>query len=882
MTGALRILFAVALLVAGGPVAPGPAHAEPQAAAPDTTRPLDLNRATPEQVRALPIPPGVADAILDHRSYRSFFTSLFDLLQVEGMTPELLQRLRPRIFITPRFESARQEQEQEELRAGELNYLVQRLLSEEGASEGLVDDYVDQIREPKNINRLAFTDLLSYQNVSPVDAVAVLRERAQAGRIENARQLRAAPGLSYWGYRNLRDFIRYDDPSSARERPHADYQFRVYNTPYLLDDADILNENIIGDTNGLTAAQKVNFRNYDLNTYAGRLNLDATDPYQTQKLRLRYGRHLRAGFITHRNLGEIPWDETAKGFVSVEDLPARETPLGALQLHGLVLGNFSVAFGQGLIMEATDFFLPRRTGYGYAVRPVGLRGDLSRSDEYTLRGAALEGSLGRLRGTFFTSRDDKDAVLNPDGSFNTYIRMVPRLSDELLAGIRRDIASGVYAGRGDTSAFLPMRDVMDERVSGANLRLEIAPGTSLGLTGVAMRYRNNRFSSPVADRWNPSPTSLVIDPGRLEDRDAEIGAGYNSVALGNYRRIWGGDAQTVWRNLALAGEYAKLETSAASGTLKRILSRGPEAFVANAYLQYENFNLLALYRDYDLGYDNPYDRAFSEDDRFEQTILDGNAFRLKNPYWAELARFDPQPKAERGWYFNTRYQLSRQLTLTGLEYDTWTRIADGADLQRIAARAEYRPIFPLRLRIRQASSTRHANRPDDIRGFHAWDSRIELLANLSAYDQVRFLYSTSSVTFAARGRLSGPASGGDTQGDTTAVRGIPARALQGTLTHNFNTDLAVTLSTEIYDGFLYNYEDNEFVVVDGKGFRNWFMLRSRLSPNLSWRFKWTSDHQLARTYVDIRDFGNLVPPTPDAVNARGDRSSFRLQIDCSL
>ena len=94
--------------------------------------------------------------------------------------------------------------------------------------------------------------------------------------------------------------------------------------------------------------------------------------------------------------------------------------------------------------------------------------------------------------------------------------------------------------------------------------------------------------------------------------------------------------------------------------------------------------------------------------------------------------------------------------------------------------------------------------------------------------------------------------------------------------------MSFTFSTQVYDGFLYNYEDNEFSVMDGKGFRNWFLMRSRLSDRLSWRFKWTNDHQLTKTYVDFRDFGDLVPPTPDATNARDNRSWFRLQLDWSL
>jgi DNA uptake protein ComE-like DNA-binding protein len=880
MKASLAILALAAALAALAldPAPAGGAGADADSARADA--PLDLNRATRPALIALPLPAAVADAIIDHRTYVAWFTSAWDLFEVKGMTPELFASIRDRVRVDPVFEVQRRELDDEERRTGELNALVQRLLSEEGASEGLVDSYVDQIRDPRDVNGLDYFDLVTYQNVSPVDAAAILRERQVAGRIENARQLRAAPGLSYWGYRNLRDYVTYARRAAGADRLRLDAQWRVYDTPYVLDDEDILVENILNDTSGLTPQQTAAFRSYDLNTYAGRLGLGGSDPALTQKARARWGPYLRGGFIANRNLGERDWDATARGYVAVEDLPAWDTALGPLRLKRAVAGAYSASFGLGLLMDATDFFSARRTGLGWSVRPVGLRGDLSRNDEFGLNGGALEAGLGAFTGTFFYSRDDKDAVLNPDGSFNRYIRMVPRLSNDLLEDIREDIASGVFAGRGDTAAFLPMRNVMDERIVGSNLRWEFAPGTWLGMTGFEIRTRNRAF--PGADRWNPDPLTLVIDPARIEDRDVEIGAAYDSRALGNYRRLWGTDGQWVWGNLAFAAEYGKLETSDRSGTLQRIFAAGPEARLARGYAQWENLTLLAIWRDYDVGYDNPYARGFSEDSRYEQTILDGNAYRLNNPYWAMLARDNPSPKAERGFYFTTRWQPAREIIVSAFEFDTWTRKADRADLNRIVGRLEYRPIFPLRLRLRHSMSERHALRADDVRAYRAWDSRLELLANLSRYDQLRFLYATGNVIFAARGRLSGPAAGGDTQSDTTAQRGSPSHAFQAQFTHQFTNDLVVTASGEIYDGFLYNYEDNEFIVVDGRGFRNWVMLRSRLSPSLSWRFKWTTDHALARTYLDIRNFGNLVAPTPDATHAIGDRHAFRFQLDFSL
>ena len=832
---------------------------------------LDLNRASLDQIKALPIPGDVAEAIYHYRTYRAYFGSIYDLMEVPGMTPELLGKIRPLIHITPVFELEREELREEERRAQERYYVVQRFLSEEGASEGLVDQYVDRLKFPQNINRMNYFDLVSFQNVSPVDAVAVLKERKMAGRIENQRQLRSANGITYWGYRNLRDFVRYEEPTGPN-RLTGYYQFRVYNTPYSLDDLDNLTE-IIAPTP----------KDFDTNTYWGRAAIGTWRPYMTNKLHLRYGRYLRGGVLTHRNLGEEKWDETAKAYVEAQELPEKDTPLGKFKLHSAVVGNYTVAFGQGLVMDATDFYLPRRTGYGYNVRSLGLRGDFSRSDEYTLKGVAAEASLGNVRGTLFYSHDDKDAILNPDHSFNSYFTAVPRFDNDLYAGIREDIRNGTLVGASDSSYYQPMRDVMEEQIVGGNFKYQFLPGTFLGVTGVDMRYHNNAYSTPGADRWNPDPTTLIIDPlRRQEDRDAEITQRYNSMDLGNYRRIWGLEGQSVFKNVSLAGEYGKLETSDKNDALSRIFSKGPEAFTANAYVQYENFNFLALYRDYDVGYDNPYNRAFSENGRYQQTILDGNPYRLNNPYWAEMARGEPQPKAERGWFFTTRYQFSRQFTLTGLEYDTWTRKADGADEQRITVRAEYQPVFPVRFRIRHRISSRHEQRPDDFRNFKSWDSRIEMRVNLSDYDRMSFLYSTSNVQFAVRPRLSGAPGGGSVYGNLVGSRGIPAKALQASLSHNFSDYLTATVSTEVYDGFLYNFEDNEFIVVDGNGFRNWFMVRSRLSPKVSWRFKWTTDHQLARTYVDIRNNGALVNPTPDATNARGDQSAYRFQLDYSF
>ena len=103
----------------------------------------------------------------------------------------------------------------------------------------------------------------------------------------------------------------------------------------------------------------------------------------------------------------------------------------------------------------------------------------------------------------------------------------------------------------------------------------------------------------------------------------------------------------------------------------------------------------------------------------------------------------------------------------------------------------------------------------------------------------------------------------------------------------------LTYASSVYDGFLWNFEGNEFVLLDGNGFRNWFKVESRVSERLLFQLKVTRDHNLPNTYPDIRRFGveqfeilnpdgttSLIPaPEPDASLVPKDDTLVRLQLD---
>ena len=75
----------------------------------------------------------------------------------------------------------------------------------------------------------------------------------------------------------------------------------------------------------------------------------------------------------------------------------------------------------------------------------------------------------------------------------------------------------------------------------------------------------------------------------------------------SFFRVRGFDFSTVIANIAIQGEYGEM----LKDNNLLYFGRNPSALVLSAYAQFENFNILALYRNYDLRYDNPYQRSYS-------------------------------------------------------------------------------------------------------------------------------------------------------------------------------------------------------------------------------------------------------------------------------
>ena len=152
-----------------------------------------------------------------------------------------------------------------------------------------------------------------------------------------------------------------------------------------------------------------------------------------------------------------------------------------LKLDHLVLGNFTASFGQGIVFESSDFFSPRRTGFGFSKRLDGINPDQTNNAQYTLKGVGIQLSTDYLRLSTFLSKDKRDAIINEDGSFTSLIVMQPRLSWGL-------------GYNGDTTVFHRLTNSIDEITLGADIRFSPIIGTNLGITFYESLY--NRVLDP--------------------------------------------------------------------------------------------------------------------------------------------------------------------------------------------------------------------------------------------------------------------------------------------------------------------------------------------------------------------------------------------------
>ena len=772
--------------------------------------------------------------IRDYIDYGSEITTIYDLLDINGIDIIDINQLKPLIKVRPSSDNLSFSRRS--------SYKLERWLSSSENQEGLSESWLDLYFNPMNVNNMNYDDLHSLPNLSPIDVRAVLLQK-EKGYINGTFQLKNSPGISYYGYKNLIDFVGFDNEASNKS--YFRFSSIVRNTPLTStpdDDASI-----------------VEFYNPEIPQILSKWIIS--------------NKHFSSGYLYNRNVGEISENSTEKFYIAFKKLKPKNNSLFNLQVDRLVLGNFTASFGQGVVFESSDFFSPRRTGFGFSKRLNGIHADETRNSQYTLNGLGLQVSNKMLRIALFGSRDKRDAIINEDGSFTSLIVMQPRLS----WGLGYD---------GDTTVFHRLTNSVEEITFGTDIRISPIIGTNLGFT----------FYESLYDRvLDPQIRETIVggpDPEYSGDTyyltyltnsaDPEIEAMYSnsSEASGflsslddfvkSSRKVMGLNFSSVIKNISIQGEYGALLNNYKIKDIKN----APQASVLSSYFQFDNFNLLLLYRNYDIDYDNPYQRSFSNYQRYKTSILE-DSYWLDDPAYAFLYTANPQPQAEEGFYINSRYQFHRNITGI-LQSDHWTRKADDAKYFRTVVSLQWRPVFKYRVYLRQKWQARGTFDIFHPSPYYSRETRIRVKMLLSNYNELEFLYARGYTTFSPRPRLTDGPSGEDMViGDI----GSPDRTIGISLKYNVNEKFKIRTGSLYVTGFTWYFGDNDFRIFDSDfgAFHHWLSFHSLVNERLSFNFKvsFTSDHPMTNITEAQTEEGNWIN-NPWVSNKQFD---YKIQVD---
>ncbi|MBP7562359.1 MAG: helix-hairpin-helix domain-containing protein [Candidatus Cloacimonetes bacterium] len=853
---------------------------------------VDLNTASLQQIEKLPITQQQAKDIYEYRQFTAFFKSIYDLRKIPSIDQETMLKLRPLVETSLYTDLDETEQRREEI-----YYLLERLGSTEGTQEGFSDIWEDYLMTPQNLNAMSYNDILNLPNVSPIDAAAVMRRIALKDTITDYRNLRSTSGLSYYGASNIRHYVFFKE-QPTKQKLFMNYQLKYEDKSFDDDTRENLRE---------IFKNKEDHNLREINhSYWGYFNLSQSNPAVMNKLRVRYGNNIKAGLLSANQRGESLFTENtfSENMKDAKYYAAYDNQFdffGNTRLKAY-LGNYRVTYGEGLVMENTDYYSSRKTGHGFSKRILGLTEDLSRTDEYALKGVAfsLENRYSSL--SFYYSQDKKDAIvydLNGDGSINSLDKDADgkyRVFSYVTSSVRFDNddmeeAEAFFNQKLTRKINLsPRKDILDETIIGG--RWEVSPviGTHLGISGYQAIYDNANFVVYGADSIATYMIRDGSNEGKWNMQSSEIQNLYSTQTSSykrDYRQILGFDWRTVIGNTSFSGEYAELSVDGKD--LK--IGDDPSATVVTAYTQLENFYFLSLFRHYDLGFDNPYSRGFSEHEKFDDTIIDKNPYTLTNPILADLYRNSAQAQAEKGVYFETRYKITTALTLNRTYLDIWERMSDGRRTVRFQGDMEYRPIYSLGLRTKYKNQV---NRYDDDadRGVSKTNEISGMVTSyLSNRDRLQFEYRYTKVwgppyPYLTNNAISpyeddNPSSNYDSTVQSMVL--MKGDFLKVDFTHNINDLLRVRTGIGYWNGHgvsHWDWEDMEIDFMGEQGLKYWVLLQNKIANNLYLSMRLRAKYYKTKE-LEVRTWWNESISEQEVYfrNVNKDDYAVRLQLD---
>ena len=685
----------------------------------------------------------------------------------------------------------------------------------------LNNEVINLYLQKKNINTMSYRDLSIIPSVSPVDVSAVLKQQNK-GPIKESFHLKNSPGLSNYAYKKMLKYVSFTNESVNNDNIH------------LLINASMGNEQSLGLEDEEQDA----------------IYIGGNNPETTYSLSLGY-KGLRFGHLRHNNFGDPNGVYTNKTFMMYENNNIKENHFK------VIVGNFNASFGKGLVFGSGDYNRSRNTGYKYRKRLNGIYPDMTNSHQLTLNGLAVESSFidSGIYFSMFISEDKRDAVINDGCSGFTnknqcevYIGCTWESSieycyenDNVDENIDRSFTSlifmrprlGLGINDNNNKIIENMIDAVTERTYGLDFSFLINETTNFGLTYYQSLYdrvldpqieytivggdedETPVFESNDYDQYSGDAYYLNYPQGN--STDAELAAMYSSsiTSHNNWskarssRTIRGINFEKIYNNIVFQFEFSDLMMEN---------KENPQAYLLNTYMTFKNFDILILHRDYDLEYDNPYQKSFSQYARYKSSILE-DIWWLENPIYYNLYSGAIVPQAEKGTYIESWYRFHRNFTL-GLEWDSWMRKADNAKYFRLKTKLEWRPVFNYRIKFAYKLQGRGQFSLQHPSPYLINEARVDFELRLSDYNKLALLYSWNNATFGPRPRLMGDSSPNQNVGSI----GSPDESIGVKLKHSFNKNLTLEAGAVYAHGFLWYFDSTTFKIFnDDFGLTNlWF------------------------------------------------------------
>ncbi|NPB03805.1 MAG: helix-hairpin-helix domain-containing protein [Thermotogae bacterium] len=593
---------------------------------------VPLNSASLEELRKV-FPGSLADSVYKYRQRFGGYRSFYQLLEVPGINPKIFKDAKEKLILyspSNRVSSASL--------GAKLSSIISYQASEESPSDLNRAYWLFLGGNPVDINSATVLELANLPGVSLKDAVKVVQWR-QYTKIKSRRDLRWTPGLTLYGYRNLRRFVTYR---------HTYRPFRAYVSAYVSADnyafdpasyfASSINQlmDTSGQSRNIQLLKEAGWSDESIASLLDRLRRERVDIITTPR-----------PSSTLRGMFKL-WDRLDVGFYHYDGYTTyNKLYVGFTTRYIKILaGDYRFSFGNGLIFTSSENLSDR-----VFWNVVGLMPDILYGEAFKLRGIGIWGNYKNFSPFLIYSKDRKDALVDTAGRPLFYY----------------------------SSEFVPslFKDKLSEEIVGGGLNYIGNNGFGLGVMLFQIRYKE-----PFSNDWGsvavPFYSNTFVGGYRYDPSF--------HLDTGEIHKFAGLTYSTVLGDFVLRGDLA---------TNLRHTNRLSSLLI----LRYvgETRSLDFVYRNYDPTYWNPYARPFKEDNRFERTDF-RYSYRLLDPLATNLADL-PLPKPEEGYFFQIRDRLFQDILIPRVYLDFWKDKTDGMWNRRFHTEVEWRVVWALRLRI---------------------------------------------------------------------------------------------------------------------------------------------------------------------------------------